>query len=215
MPQPEGLASPASEGDVRLSGDAKPASADQLIHVAYRELRNLAEQRLRSLAPGASLQPTELLNEVYLRLGHDRSRVWNGRAHFVGAAALAMRHVLVDRARRAATIKRGGERGRVAMEGLEIPEGRTPNEILGVDRALEALEKVDSRSAQVVMMRFYLGLSNSEIALSLGVTERTVERDWAFARRWLASQLASDPELGAVVGDVPAARPGSEPPQRT
>ena len=173
------------------SGSDGAPGTDELISVVYKELRALAEQRLRTLGPGASLQATELLNEVYLKLGRDPSRSWAGKSHFIGAAAMAMRSILVDRARRASALKRGGQRGRVPLEEADIALDRSPEEVLGLDRALTRLESVDSRSAKVVAMRFYLGLDIAEIAISLGVTERTVERDWAFARRWLAQELQS------------------------
>lgn len=168
-----------------------PSSADELIALAYSELRALAEQRLKTLSPGASLQPTELLNEVYLKIGKDASRSWEGRSHFIGAAAIAMRSILVDQARRAGALKRGGDRARVPLDEADIAINRDPDEVIGIDDALKRLESVDSRSATVVTMRFYLGLGFPEIAISLGVTERTVERDWAFARRWLAQELRS------------------------
>lgn len=168
-----------------------PAGTDQLISLVYDELRALAEVRLRTLSPGASIQPTELLNEVYVKLARDPSRDWAGKSHFIGAAALAMRSILVDRARRAAALKRGGSQSRVSLDQADIAMDRAPEEVLSIDDALTRLESVDSRSAKVVVMRFYLGLGFPEIAVSLGVTERTVERDWAFARRWLAHELQS------------------------
>ncbi|MDX2131254.1 MAG: ECF-type sigma factor [Planctomycetota bacterium] len=173
-----------------------PARIDQLISLVYEELRSLAEQRLRTLGPGASLQPTELLNEVYLKLGKDPSRSWAGKSHFIGAAAMAMRSILVDRARRAAAIKRGGQQGRTPLEEADIAIERSPDEVLGIDKALTRLEAIDARSAKVVTMRFYLGLDFAEIAISLGVTERTVERDWAFARRWFAQELQANRDPG-------------------
>ncbi len=168
-----------------------PSGTDQLISLVYNELRSLAEYRLRTLGPGASLQPTELLNEVYLKLGKDQSRSWEGRSHFIGAAAMAMRSILVDRARRASALKRGGSQERIPLEDVGIAMNRNPEEVVGIDDALTRLESIDSRSAKVVTMRFFLGLDFAEIAISLGVTERTVERDWAFARRWLAQELRS------------------------
>lgn len=164
---------------------------DELIPLVYKELKALAEHRVRSLGPGASLQPTDLLNEVYLKLGKDPSRLWAGQSHFIGAAAMAMRSVLVDRARRAKAGKRGGQHKRVPLDGADIAVDSTPEKVLGIDEALTKLESIDSRSATVVTLRFYLGLEFSEIAISLGVTERTIERDWAFARRWLAQELRS------------------------
>lgn len=173
-----------------------PAGVDQLISLVYRELHSIATQRLRSLGPGASLQPTELLNEVYLKLARDPSHAWAGKSHFIGAAAMAMRSILVDRARRAVAIKRGGGHAKVPLEVADIAMDRSPDEVIGIDDALTRLEQVDSRSAKVVTMRFFLGLDFAEIAISLGVTERTVERDWAFARRWLGQELRSTWKAG-------------------
>jgi RNA polymerase sigma factor (TIGR02999 family) len=167
---------------------------DELISRVYSELRSLAEHRLRSHGPGASLQPTELIHEVFVKLVKNPTRPWQGQSHFMGAAAIAMRHILVDRARRATAAKRGGQAERVGLDQAELAINRSPEEVLGIDQALTRLESVDQRSATVVTMRFYLGLGFSEIALALGVTERTVERDWAFARRWLAQELRSSGE---------------------
>ncbi|HLP84697.1 MAG TPA: ECF-type sigma factor [Phycisphaerales bacterium] len=163
--------------------------AHTLISRVYEELHRLAEQRLRTVGNGASLRPTELLHEVFVKLGYDPNKTWNGHTHFIAAAAVAMRSILIDRARRAHAAKRGGGQQRVSLELAELAIDRSADEILAVDEALNQLEKTDERSAKVVRMRFYLGLDFAEIALSLGVTERTVERDWAFARRWLAQEL--------------------------
>lgn len=185
------MSGPGPIQNLNPSPPPPPAGTDELIALVYRELRSLAEQRLRSLGPGASLQPTELLSEVYLKLGKDPSRSWGDKSHFIGAAAMAMRSIVVDRARRASAAKRGGNHARVPLDEAGFQIDRSPEEVIGVDEALTRLESVDSRSAKVVTMRFYLGLDFAEIAVSLGVTERTVERDWAFARRWLAQELAS------------------------
>lgn len=173
------------------SPHAQPAQehAHTLIFRVYEELHQLAEQRLRTVSNGASLRPTELLHEVFVKLGYDPTKTWNGHTHFIAAAAVAMRNILIDRARRANAAKRGGGQQRVSLELAELAIDRSAEEILAVDDALSELEKIDERSAKVVRMRFYLGLDFAEIALALGVTERTVERDWAFARRWLAQEL--------------------------
>lgn len=163
--------------------------AHTLISRVYDELHRLAEHRLRTVGHGASLRPTELLHEVFMKINRDPTKKWNGQTHFIGAAAVAMRSILIDRARRANASKRGGGHQRVALELAEFAIDRPASEILAVDEALSHLETIDARSANVVKMRFYLGLDFAEIALSLGVTERTVERDWAFARRWLAQEL--------------------------
>lgn len=166
-----------------------------LIPAVYAELRLIAEHRLRTLSPGASLQPTELLHEAYARLagGGDDAR-WQNRQHFIAAAALAMRSVLVDRARAKDALKRGGpEQRRVELDDIPVAVDRPAAEILAVDRALTELESVDARSAQVVILRYYLGLTDPEISQALGVTDRTVRRDWAFARLWLQRALSNVP----------------------
>lgn len=183
---------PSNDGySTNLSETTSLGRTDQLISLVYNELRSLAERRLKMLGPSASLQPTELLNEVYLRLAKDSSRTWEGKSHFIAAAAIAMRHILVDRARRAAALKRGGGVTRVPFEHADVAVDRSPEEVLGIDAALSRLESFDERSAKVVIMRFYLGLGFAEIAIALGLTERTVERDWAFAKRWLAQELSA------------------------
>lgn len=164
--------------------------ASSLLPLVYRELRALAEQRLRTIAPGASIQPTELLHEAYARLARSADASFETRRHFIAAAALAMRSVLVDRARSQGALKRGGDAVRVPLDGIAVEIGRAPEEVLAVDRALTKLESVDARSAQVVLLRFYMGLSESQIAHVLGVTDRTVRRDWTFAKHWLQRELA-------------------------
>lgn len=141
------------------------------------------------MPPGASLHPTELLHEAYARLVRHEDASFETRRHFVAAAALAMRSVLVDRARARASVKRGGGSARVPLEGLAIDESRPADEILAVDAALTKLESIDERSARVVILRFYLGLSEQQIAHVLDVTDRTVRRDWIFAKHWLQREL--------------------------
>lgn len=176
---------------VPAGNDAQRIAA--LLPAVYAELRAIAEIRLRTLSPGTSLQATELVHEAYARLassGEDRG--WANRQHFIAAAALAMRSVLVDRARSKASLKRGGPRQqRIELDDLPITVDRPAAEVLAVDGALAELEKVDSRSAQVVVLRYYLGLTDPEISQALGVTDRTVRRDWAFAKLWLLRALGS------------------------
>ncbi|MBI1190973.1 MAG: sigma-70 family RNA polymerase sigma factor [Tepidisphaera sp.] len=163
----------------------------ELLPRVYQELRELAAARIRSLSPGASVQPTELVHEVFLRLDNTHDKAWASKRHFIAAAALAMRSILVDRARSRTALKRGGESVRISLDGLGIADIQLSEHLLEVDLAIAQLEKEDPRSAQVVVLRFYLGLGDSAIAHTLGVTERTVRRDWAFARAWLQRQLAA------------------------
>lgn len=179
---------------------ANPCGTDReriaaLIPAVYAELRAIAEHRLRTLSPGASLQPTELIHEAYSRLaaGGEDGR-WQNRQHFIAAAALAMRSVLVDRARARDALKRGGpKQRRVELDDIPVAVDRPAEEILAVDRALTGLESVDPRSAQVVTLRYYLGLTDQEISQALGITDRTVRRDWAFAKLWLQRALSTVP----------------------
>lgn len=166
--------------------------AASLLPQVYEELRAIAQHRLRTGAPGASLQPTELLHEAYVRLAKSGDGQFETRRHFVAAAALAMRSVLVDRARAKGALKRGGEHGKVWIDDFEVLTERPDEEVLAIDAKLIELEKEDSRSSQVVILRFYLGLSEAEIAQALGITERTVRRDWAFAKAWLQRALTQD-----------------------
>jgi RNA polymerase sigma factor (TIGR02999 family) len=167
-------------------------SAEDLLPIVYAELRAIAEARLRTLAPSATLQPTELLHEAYLRLANSQDGAFASRRHFVAAAALAMRSVLIDRARARNSVKRGGSFGRVELEDVPIAVDRPADEILAVDAALSKLESIDKRSARVVTLRFYLGLGEVEIAQAMGVTERTVRRDWTYARLWLQRELSAN-----------------------
>lgn len=176
----------ATESTTSLDG----GSPEALLPEVYLELRAIAEARLRTSAPHATLHPTDLLHEAYLRIARSRDASFESKRHFVAAAALAMRSVLVDRARARETAKRGSGFTRIDFDALPITLDRAPEEVLAVDAALARLESVDSRSARVVVLRFYLGLGEVEIAQALGLTERTVRRDWTFARLWLERELS-------------------------
>jgi RNA polymerase sigma factor (TIGR02999 family) len=169
----------------------EPRAADQLLPLVYDELRRLAAARLAREAPGQTLQPTALVHEAYLRLiGHDPAHPWDGTAHFYGAAAEAMRRILIDRARDRKRLKRGGDltRRRFDLEGV-IADEASPDDLIDIDDALDRLARVDPRGAELVKLRLYAGLSLDEAAAALGVVRRTAERDWSFARAWLFRQL--------------------------
>ena len=157
----------------------------------YTELLSLARRRMADERAGHTLSPTALVHEVYLRLG-DRGR-WSEPAQFFFAAAEAMRRILIDHARRRAVQKRGGGRGRVPLHSLldlADPDAEMKLEqILSLDEAISRLEKVSERVAAVVRLRFYAGLSIEETARTLGLTSRTVNREWTYARAWLAREL--------------------------
>jgi len=169
------------------SGDAH--ASEQLLPLVYNELRKLAESRLAKTPPGNTLQPTALVHEAYLRLVGEQDPGWEGRHHFFGAAARAMRDILVEQARRKARLKHGGERRRADVNLDELSREPDTTEILAVNDALEELEKVDARSAQVVVLRYFGGLTEPETAAILEVSESTVVRDWRYARTWLYRRL--------------------------
>jgi RNA polymerase sigma factor (TIGR02999 family) len=170
----------------------KQQAAAELLPVVYGELRRLAAAQMVRLRPGETLQPTALVHEAYLKLVGSTDPGWNGRGHFFGAAAQAMRELIVDRVRRKAAAKRGG--GKVA-EDLDAAVAVTAgdlgvDDVLAVDAAVERLAAEHPRKAQVVVMRYFAGLTEEEIAGALGVTVRTVEREWRFARAYLHDILA-------------------------
>ncbi len=173
---------------------------NRLWPAVYRELRRLARRHLAAEPPGHTLSATALVHEVYLRLVDQRSVTWEERDAFLGHAARAMRRVLVDHARRHRALRRGGGRARLSLEPTDATstDARSPlrlaaaersEELLALDEALERLERVAPRLVRVVEMRFYAGLTEEETAASLGVTARTVGRDWVKARAWLYRAL--------------------------
>lgn len=169
------------------SGDA--AAEDALFRIVYDDLRQMAKRRLSRLAPGQTLQATALVHEAWLKIANNEHE-WDGRAQFFGVVSRAMRNILVDDARRKASVKHGGGLVRLSASSIAKPEGdATALEFLALHEALEQLELEDARVAQVVMLRYFAGLANSEVADLLGTSERTVERDWRFARSWLRDRM--------------------------
>ncbi len=160
------------------------ASSD-LLPLVYEELRQLAGARMAREATGQTLQPTALVHEAWLRLVGEGSRSWENRAHFFGAAAEAMRRILIESARRKSRLKRGGGQLRVDIEDVELAATTPDDKILLIDEALERLQAEDPTKAKIVVLKFFGGLTNQEVAQSLNVTERTVERQWAFAKAWM------------------------------
>jgi len=167
-----------------------PKAVEGLLPLVYDELRKLAAQRLALEKPGQTLQATALVHEAYLRLvGGDQRQDWNGRAHFFGAASRAMRQVLVDFARRRRAEKHGGGATRVSLSDGDAALEIELDEILTLDAALERLHAVDERLRQIVELRFFGGFSEREVAELLGVTPRTIERNWLKARLFLLREL--------------------------
>lgn len=164
----------------------EPGASEELWRLVYEDLRQLASARLGRIAPGQTLQATALVNEVWLRLGGDAPQGFEGRAHFFGAAARAMRNILVDQARKKNRLRHNaGERPVTLADDAAITDGGTPIDMLALDEALDALAKEYERPARVVMLRFFSGLGIQEIADLLGVTSRTIDREYLFARTWL------------------------------
>ncbi len=171
------------------SGD--PAAAEQLLPLIYDELRKLAAQRLAQEKPGQTLQSTALVHEAYLRLlgplGGEQQ--WNSRGHFFAAAAEAMRRILVDNARRKSSAKHGGELERVALDEHQFAAPGRSVDLIALDEALDQLAARDARKAQLVKLRFFGGLSQSQAADALGISASTADADWAYAKAWLRLQL--------------------------
>lgn len=178
------LLAAASAGD--------PKASAELLPVVYEELRRLARGQMKKEAVGQTLQPTALVHEAYMRLVGDGDVVWQNRGHFFGAAAQAMRRILVERARHRGRLKRGGGRARVELGDQAIGSEPPATDLLALDDALEKLEARDKRKADVVMLRYFAGLSIEETAAALGVSPATVKNEWSFARAWLHREMERD-----------------------
>ncbi|MGA2031462.1 MAG: sigma-70 family RNA polymerase sigma factor [Thermoguttaceae bacterium] len=164
---------------------------DRLFAAVYQELRDLAEQFFRREQPGQTLQATALVNEAYLKLVDQRCVDWQGRAHFMGVAAQAMRRILLDHARKRGAAKRGGGWKRITLNDRLIPGLKSDEELVALDDALGKLSEVDPRQAHMVELRFFGGLSVEEVAQVLGMSKRSVEREWTMVRAWLRRELST------------------------
>jgi RNA polymerase sigma factor (TIGR02999 family) len=200
MPEKDRPSDPAAEGaagsaDITAllaraqEGDRQ--ATDELLPLVYEELRQLADRFLAAEKRGATLQPTALVHEAYLRLVGSDGASWENRAHFFGAAARAIRRILVDRARARGAARRGGERPLRLDTDAPLAEPGPSLEVLALDEALAKLASVDAQKARVVELRFFGGLSVEETAATLGVSASTVDRDWAFARAWLHRAMSA------------------------
>ncbi len=171
----------------------KAGATDDLLMLVYGELRSLAASHMRREKPGHTLQATALVHEAYMRLLGSPGTAWTNRSHFFGAAAQAMRRILVERHRRVNAAKRGGNNQKVEAEVLDaitLPGEETdPLDLLALDEALTELEKKDPQMARIVMLRFFAGLSVKETAEAMEISERTVIREWSVARAWLYKQM--------------------------
>jgi RNA polymerase sigma factor (TIGR02999 family) len=166
-------------------------AADELMRAVYAELRQLAAGKMARESTGQTLQTTALVHEAWLRLGGEAQPRWENRAHFFGAAAEAMRRILVDRARRKQRDKHGGGLLRVDWANLDVAMAGDDDAVLAVHEALERLAQLDPVGAKLIELRFFAGLPNVEAARVLGLPERTAKRTWAYARAWLQKELAA------------------------
>jgi RNA polymerase sigma factor (TIGR02999 family) len=169
-----------------------PAAADELLPLLYGELRKLAAQKMAQEPPGQTLQPTALVHEAWLRLVGSGQEHWNSRGHFFGAAAEAMRRILIDAARRKHSQQRGGRWHREELNESTLVLERPADEILAVDEALTKLAGVDPLAADLVKLRYFVGMSLPEAAEALGISPRTADRVWAYARSRLQQELEPD-----------------------
>ena len=183
------ILSEVEQGDLHAAG--------QLLPLVYDELRQLAAQKLAQERPGQTLQATALVHEAFLRLvDADRAQAWNGRGHFFAAAAEAMRRILVEQARRKRRLRHGGGRKRLDLDRLELSADGTSPDVLALDAALEKLAAEEPSAADVVKLRYFAGLTAAQAAAALGVSVRTANRHWAYAKAWLYQQLSEPDDAG-------------------
>jgi RNA polymerase sigma factor (TIGR02999 family) len=183
----------AIEDAIRSVRDGRPRASEELLPLVYEHLRRLARARMAKVPPGNTLQPTALVHEAYLRLSSSKDPAWDGRGHFFAAAAEAMRQILVDQARRKASLKRGGDRERIELDDVDLRIQPPSDDILDLDTALDALADEDRLKADVVLLRHFAGLDREETARTLGLSPRTVDRHWTYARTWLARAMRDAP----------------------
>ena len=170
-------------------GQGDPQAAAELFPLVYAELRRLAASKMAGEQPGHTLQPTALVHEAWLRLVGDGNPRFDSRGHFFAAAAEAMRRILIEKARRKQSLKRGAGFERLELEQVDIAIHANDDTLLVVDDALERLAKEDQQVAELVKLRFFAGMTNEEAAAALGVSVRTAKRHWTFARAWLYDEI--------------------------
>ncbi len=174
---------------LQAADQGNSGASDALLPLVYEELRRLAAARMAQEAAGQTLQATALVHEAWLRLFEGKNQNWHSRGHFFGAAAEAMRRILIERARRKHRLKHGGGQVAINIEDLDIAETQPDEQILLIDEALERLRAHDPEWARIVTLKFYGGLTDKEVAEMLQVTDRTVRNKWRFARAWLLEDI--------------------------
>ena len=176
-------------------GQGEPQRARELLPLLYEELRLLANARLAREPAGHTLQATELVHEAYLRLvGDGEGQFWENRGHFFGAAAEAMRRILIERARQKLASKHGGGSARRELDPAKLIAPETPGDLLALDDALARLEAIAPKQAALVKLRFFAGLTIKQAAGALGIAPRTADSYWAYARAWLLADLQDEPD---------------------
>ena len=171
----------------------------ELLPLVYDELRRLAAQRIANEQHGQTLQATALVHDAYVRLVDvDAAQHWNSRRHFFGAAAEAMRRILIENARRKKQDKRGGDRRKVSLDDADLAIPESAVDLLALDEALDRLQQRDSVAAQLVKLRYFAGLTMPQAAEALGISQRSAERNWTYAKTWLHSALAESDTQGST-----------------
>jgi RNA polymerase sigma factor (TIGR02999 family) len=173
-------------------GRGEQHASSELLKLVYDELRKMAAARMAREAAGHTLQATALVHEAWLRLAGDDDQAWQNRAHFFGAASEAMRRILIESARKKARLKRGGDQQRVELEEIELADATPDEKLLLINEALDELEAENPERARVVVTKFFGGLTNKEVAETLGISERSVNRHWLCAKTWLFLKLRDE-----------------------
>lgn len=173
------------------AADSDPTRAAELLPLVYDELRALAHARMAHERAGHTIQATALVHEAYMRLIGDQDPGWNGRRHFFGAAALAMRRILVEQARHRGRLKRGGDHARVELDDADLAIEPPSSDVLAIDEAVRRLEAEDPRKGAIVNLRYFAGLTNEQTAAALDLSVGTIEREWRFIRVWLQETMDS------------------------
>ena len=167
-------------------------TSEDLLPLVYNELRQLAAARMAEQSSGKTLQATALVHEAWLKLFDGNVKVWENRTHFFRAAAQAMRQILIDRARQKLSLKRGSQPVHVNIEDVDVADEMPEERFLMIDDALQRLQLKDAELAQIVMLKFFAGLTNVQVAEAVGVTERTIQNKWTFAKAWLIKDIEAE-----------------------
>ncbi|HLH53318.1 MAG TPA: sigma-70 family RNA polymerase sigma factor [Verrucomicrobiae bacterium] len=170
-------------------GEGNSQAAEKLLPLVYDELRKLAAARMAKEPAGLTLQPTALVHEAWLRLGGSDGQIWTGRSHFFAAAAEAMRRILIESARRRKALRHGGGQVRVDVQDVELAAPAPDDQLLVIDEALSRFAAIDPRKAELVKLRYFIGMTIQEAADGLNISEATAKRWWDYAKAWLFSEL--------------------------